>query len=76
MEPAQIVTEELRLGSLGDRALSKELQQALDRHCASLAALVGSLQKSGKDRGAICALVATMLRSYEDELIQALEESE
>ena len=75
MEPVQLVTKELRMGSLADRALSKELQKALDRHCASLATLVGSLQKSGKDRGVICALVATMLRSYEEELIRALEES-
>lgn len=75
MEPAQMIADELGQGRLADRTISAELQQALDRHCESLVTLVSSLQKSGKDRSIIRALVATMLRSYEEELIRALEES-
>ena len=76
MEPAQMIADALGQGRLTDRTISAELQQALDRHCESLVTLVSSLQKSGKDRSIIRALVATMLRSYEEELIRALEESE
>ena len=76
MEPAQMIVDALGQGRLTDRTISVELQQALDRHCESLVTLVSSLQKSGKDRSIIRALVATMLRSYEEELIRALEESE
>ena len=75
MEPEQLVAEELRQGSLGDLQLSADLQQALDRHCANLATLVESLQNSGRDREAIRNLVAVMLRSYEDDLMQILEKS-
>lgn len=76
MESAQLVAEELSRGSLADRKLSAHLQQALDRHCTSLASLVESLQSSGRDREAIRSLVAVMLRSYEEDLIQVLEKSE
>lgn len=73
MEHAQMVASELSQGRLADRTLSADLQQALDRHCESLVALVSSLEESGKDLSLIRALVTTMLRSYEEELIQALE---
>ena len=76
MEPAQLVAEELRRGSLAERELTEDLRQALDRHCMNLAALVGSLQASGKDRGAISGLIDLMLRSYEEDLIQALGKGE
>lgn len=76
MEPAQLVVEELRRGFLADMKLSAELQQALDRHCASLAALVESLQSSGRDQDDVRSLVAVLLRSYEDDLLQVLEKSE
>ena len=76
MEPAQLVAEELRQGSLPDLKLSADLQRALERHCVSLTSLVESMQNSGRDREAIRALVAVMLRSYEDDLLQVLEKSE
>ena len=76
MEPAQLVAEELGQGSLPDLKLSADLQRALERHCASLTSLVESMQNSGRDREAIRALVAVMLRSYEDDLLQVLEKSE
>lgn len=76
MKPAQLVADELSRGALADRNLSEDLQDALDRHCASLAALVESLQRSGRDREAIRGLVAVMLRSYEEDLIQVLEKNE
>lgn len=76
MEPAQLVAEELRRGALGELELTGDLQQALVRHCANLAALVQSLQASGRDREAIRNLVATMLRTYEEDLITVLGESE
>lgn len=76
MEPAQLVAEELRRGALADRELTDDLQQALDRHCANLAGLVQSLQASGRDRQAIRDLVAVMLRSYEEDLIQVLGKNE
>ena len=76
MEPAQLVAEELKRGSLADLKLSADLQQALDRHCTNLVGLVESLQSSGRDRDAIRALVAMMLRSYEEDLIEVLEKSE
>lgn len=76
MEPSQLVAEELQRGALAKRELTDDLQQALVRHCTNLAALVQSLQASGRDREAIRDLVATMLRSYEQDLIQVLEKSE
>lgn len=76
MEPSQLVAEELKRGTLAERELTDDLQQALARHCASLAMLVQSLQASGRDREVIRNLVATMLRSYEEDLIQVLEKSE
>lgn len=76
MESAQLVAEELRRGSLAGMKLSADLQQALDRHCGSLATLVESLRSSGRDREALRSLVAVLLRSYEDDLLQVLEKSE
>lgn len=76
MDAAQLVADELKRGALGELPLTGDLQQALDRHCASLAALVGSLQASGRDRDAIRDLVAVMLRSYEEDLIAVLGKSE
>ncbi|MBV0892860.1 hypothetical protein KTN05_13515 [Paracoccus sp. Z118] len=76
MEPAQLVAEELKRGTLGERELTADLQQALERHCSNLVTLVQSLHASGRDRDAIRELVAVMLRSYEDDLIQVLGKDE
>lgn len=76
MEPSQLVAEELKRGTLAERELTDDLQQALARHCASLSVLVQSLQASGRDREVIRNLVATMLRSYEEDLLLVLEKSE
>lgn len=76
MEPSQLVAEELKRGTLAERELTDDLQQALARHCANLAVLVQSLQASGRDREVIRNLVATMLRGYEEDLLQVLEKGE
>lgn len=75
MDAGQLV-EELRQGVLASRDLTTDLQQALDRHCAQLAALALSLQGNGTDRTTIRELVTKLLKSYEEDLIRVLEKND
>lgn len=71
-EARQIVEEEvMRLPSID--ILPDDLQPVFQRHRDSLVQLAVSLEAAGKDIKTIRSLVATLVKTYETDLLRVIE---
>lgn len=72
-DPRQVVEEELARGLPLRDQLPEHLRPVLERHCANLVGLATSLQAAGSDGDTVREVVGKLVRSYEADLIAALE---
>lgn len=73
MEAEKVIAEELARKLPDWHMLPDNLRPVLEQHCDHLTALVASLHLAGRDPAMIRALVSTLLESYGNDLIAALE---
>ncbi|WP_126975486.1 hypothetical protein [Frigidibacter oleivorans] len=72
-DPRQVVEEELARGLPSRDHLPEHLRPVLERHCANLVGLAAALQAAGNDRDTVREVVGKLVRTYEADLIAALE---
>lgn len=69
----QVVNEEVARRTFAGPAVPEDLRPAFDRHRTNLVQLAMSLETAGKDSHTIRNLVASLLKSYEDDLLALIE---
>lgn len=73
MTAEELVHSEISQGRFQQYDLPVKLQEAVTHYCATLVALVAALQSTGQEPAVIRAMVTSLLRGYEADLIQVLE---
>lgn len=73
MEADKVIAEELARRLPDWEMLPESLYPVLEQHCDLLKGLVASLQVAGREPAMIRSLVSSLLESYGNDLIAALE---
>jgi len=72
-EARQIVDEEVARVSAATDIVPDGIQQVFERHRENLVQLAVSLQAAGNDTQTIRSLVATLIKTYEADLLKVIE---